>query len=272
MEVFLGKNGTGKTTLFDVLGFIKACVTENVRSALQARGGYSEVHTREPQPSSQSEGSPFDAEGDISFIFNYKVTPNQSLFIYELHIGLNEKNEPAISYEALYSNEFGRKRFVFARKEELVTFIKKQEDGLVMITGDFPPEFKMADSAAVALNLIGQMDEYQDAVILRKYIEGWFISDFQIDKMRLTQDVSYNESLNRKGDNLPNVAQYLYNRHPDRFAGILKKMQDRIPGVTKVEVKTTEEDGILLRFQDGRFKDPFASRYVSDGTITNIWR
>jgi predicted ATPase len=254
MEVFLGENGAGKTTLFDVFGFIKSCLTENVRSALQARGGYNEVHSR-------------DTEGDISFILNYKAAPEQSLFVYELHITLNEKNEPVISYEALYSIEFGRKRFVFSRKGELVTFIKKQEDDLVMITGDFPPKFKMADSAAVALNLIGQMEEHQDAVILHKYIEDWFVADFQIDKMRLTQDVSYNESLNRKGDNIANVAQYLYDRHPDRFAGILKKMQDRIPGVTKVEAKTTEEGGILLRFQDGRFKDPFASRYVSDGTI-----
>jgi predicted ATPase len=267
IEVFLGENGTGKTTLFDVFGFMKACLTENVRSALQARGGYSEVHSRAPQPSPQGEGSPLDAEGNISFVIEYKMTPNQPLFIYELHIGLNGKNEPSIGYEALYSNEFGGKRFVFVRKGEFVTFTKKQEDGLKMVTGDAPPNFKMADGVVLGLSIIGQMEEYQDAVILRKYIENWFISDFQINKMRLTQDVSYNESLNRKGDNIANVAQYLYDRYPDRFTAILKKMQERIPGVTKVEAKTTEEGGILLRFQDGRFKDAFASRYVSDGTI-----
>jgi predicted ATPase len=44
-------------------------------------------------------------------------------------------------------------------------------------------------------------------------------------------------------------------------------MKKRIPGVTKIEAKTNEEGGILLKFQDGHFKDPFASRYVSDGTI-----
>lgn len=47
MAVFLGENGAGKTTRFDVFGFMKSCLTENVRSPLQARGGYNEVHSRD---------------------------------------------------------------------------------------------------------------------------------------------------------------------------------------------------------------------------------
>ena len=41
----------------------------------------------------------------------------------------------------------------------------------------------------------------------------------------------------------------------------------RVPGVTKVEAKPTEDGRLVLRFQDGAFKDPFIARYVSDGTI-----
>ena len=44
-------------------------------------------------------------------------------------------------------------------------------------------------------------------------------------------------------------------------------MQERVPGVSKVEAKLTEDDRLVLRFQDGSFKDPFIARYVSDGTI-----
>ena len=35
----------------------------------------------------------------------------------------------------------------------------------------------------------------------------------------------------------------------------------------KVEAKPTEDGRLVLRFQDGSFKDPFIARYVSDGTI-----
>jgi predicted ATPase len=85
--------------------------------------------------------------------------------------------------------------------------------------------------------------------------------------MRDIQDVAYHESLSRKADNLANVAQYLHDQHPEKFEQIREKMQKRIPGVTEVDAKTTETGGILLRFQDGKFKNPFASKYVSDGTI-----
>jgi predicted ATPase len=63
------------------------------------------------------------------------------------------------------------------------------------------------------------------------------------------------------------VAQYLYTYHHDRFDRILKAMEERVPGVTKVEAKSTEDGRLVLRFQDGAFKDPFIARFVSDGTI-----
>jgi predicted ATPase len=66
MAVFLGENGVGKSTLFDVFGFIKTCLIENIRSALQARGGYNEVHSR-------------DSDGDIQLLFKYRTDSNSPL-------------------------------------------------------------------------------------------------------------------------------------------------------------------------------------------------
>jgi predicted ATPase len=81
LAVFLGENGVGKSTLFDVFGFMKQCLTENVRSALQARGGYNEVHTR-------------DTEGDIILIFQYRIEQNSPRCTYELQISLDENKNP----------------------------------------------------------------------------------------------------------------------------------------------------------------------------------
>ena len=44
-------------------------------------------------------------------------------------------------------------------------------------------------------------------------------------------------------------------------------MSHRVPGVSSVEAKSTDDGRLVLRFQDGSFKDPFIARYVSDGTI-----
>ena len=36
--VVVGANGTGKTTLFDLFGFLKDCLTHNVSKALKSAG------------------------------------------------------------------------------------------------------------------------------------------------------------------------------------------------------------------------------------------
>jgi predicted ATPase len=44
-------------------------------------------------------------------------------------------------------------------------------------------------------------------------------------------------------------------------------MQRRVPGVSLVEPRKTEDGRLVLRFKDGSFRDPFIARHVSDGTI-----
>ena len=44
-------------------------------------------------------------------------------------------------------------------------------------------------------------------------------------------------------------------------------MKRRVPGISHIEAKSTEDGRLVLRFQDGKFHDPFIARFVSDGTI-----
>jgi len=256
MAVFLGENGVGKSTLFDVFGFMKACLTENVRSALQARGGYNEVHSR-------------GADGNIEIILKYRIAPSKPLCTYELQIALDNKNPVIIKELLSYRRGSGGRHWSFIDfslgKGKAIT----NEGALKENIKDADREdFSLASPDILAIKSLGQMQKFGAAVELRQFLEDWFVSDFQIDKMRQTEEVAYNESLSRKADNIANVAQYLFDQYPDRFNKILKKMKERIPGITNVEAKTTEAgDGILLKFHDGRFKNPFASRYVSDGTM-----
>jgi predicted ATPase len=69
------------------------------------------------------------------------------------------------------------------------------------------------------------------------------------------------------GDNLPRVAQFLFEQHPKTFKKILKIMARRVPGVQAVEPRLMDDGYLTLRFQDGSFKTPFLDKYVSDGTI-----
>ena len=84
---------------------------------------------------------------------------------------------------------------------------------------------------------------------------------------RPSAEAGYAEHLSNRGDNIAQVAQYLFENHRDCFDRVIQSMKERVPGVSKVEAKPTEDGRLVLRFQDGSFKDPFIARYVSDGTI-----
>jgi predicted ATPase len=98
-------------------------------------------------------------------------------------------------------------------------------------------------------------------------IENWHVSDFHVSDARPSQEDGFAEHLSTRGENLPLVANYLFEHHRPAFDRILKAMQQRVPGVSVVEPRQTEDGRLVLRFQDGSFKDPFIARHVSDGTI-----
>jgi predicted ATPase len=128
-------------------------------------------------------------------------------------------------------------------------------------------EYVLDDSGVLAIKGLGQFKEFRVVAEFRSLIENWHISDFHIADAGSSADAGYAEHLSTRGDNIAQVAQYLYENHPDRFDQALQAMKERVPGITKVEAKATEDGRLVLRFQDGSFKDPFIARYVSDGTI-----
>ena len=98
-------------------------------------------------------------------------------------------------------------------------------------------------------------------------IENWHVSDFHIQDARPSQEAGVAEHLSQTGENLPLVTQFLYEHHQKLFTKILSKMSQRVPGVQDVQAEQTIDGRVVLKFQDGAFKDPFVARYVSDGTI-----
>lgn len=117
---------------------------------------------------------------------------------------------------------------------------------------------------------MAQFERFPAVVALGNLIENWHVSDFHISKARPEQDAGYAENLSREGENLSLVIEYLYKHHPKIFCTILNLLKQRIPGITNVESKTTEEGRVLLKFQDWSFEDPFLARYVSDGTMEAV--
>ncbi len=256
LAVFLGKNGAGKTTFFDVFGFMHDCLITNVSAAISKRGGFDEVRSR-------------GQNGDISFTIQFRPGADEPLITYEISIGIGDRNRIIVKNECLRMRrgQHGAPWKIldfqagegFAAEGELRTY---QDVQLADRTKQ-----RLESQDVLAIKGLGQFKNFVAVNQFRKLIEDWYVADFRIDAARERQEENYSERLSRTGNNLAAVTKYLFDTYPERFQEILEKMKERIPGVKNVEAKTTDDGYIVLRFQDGQFKNPFSARFVSDGTI-----
>lgn len=257
--VLVGANGTGKSTLFDVFSFLKDALSMNVGKALAKRGGYREVasrgHTHEPI--------------ELTLQFRLDITGRERLVTYVLRIAPDRNGRPVVEREVLrYKRgaygapfrflDFSRgKGYAITNEEDF----SKQDEHLTR------EEQELDAPDILAIKGLGQFERFKAASAFRLMIENWHISDFHVSDARPSQEDGFAEHLSTRGDNLPLVANFLYEHHRDRFDHVIDAMKRRVPGISIVESKQTEDGRLVLRFQDGSFKDPFIARHVSDGTI-----
>ena len=256
--VIIGANGTGKSTLFDIFGFLRDALKNNIRQALQIRGGYKEVITRGQEKE----------DIEIELQFRMKISDTERLVTYQIIIGQNN-NRPVIKREILrYKRGEHGKPFHFLDFQLGQGYAITNEEDFSNPDKELDREEQQLESNDIlAIKGLGQFQRFKAATAFRSLIENWHVSDFHISEARGSKEISYAEHLSPTGDNIATVAQYIYQQYPTIFQQILEKMKQRVPGISSVEAKETEDGRLILRFQDQAFKDPFIDRYVSDGTM-----
>ena len=230
-------------------------MSQNINNALTKLGGpkgFQEVRTR-------------NSTGPIEIEIQYKIDNKPPLITYQLII--NELNGKAYVEKELlkYRRGQGGKPWHFLEFEkgegsaitnEATTQIKEKRE-----------KQKLKSPDILAIKGLAQFEKFPAVVTLGNLIENWHLSDIHVDKARIENTLDGAEHLSRDGSNLATVLLYLKKLHPEIFEKILNQLKHRIPGISTIETKTTEEGKVLLKFQDGAFEDPFLARFVSDGTI-----
>ncbi len=256
--VFVGANGTGKSTILSMFGFLKDALTSNVNAAIMKLGGsrgFQEVRSR-------------NSQGPIVIEIKFQDNPASPVTTYFLQI--NEENGKAIVEREILRYRRGSRgapwHFLdFSNGKGWA--VTNELDQVKDVKDLIREEQSLKSPDILAVKGLAQFERFPAVVALGNLIENWHVSDFHISQARPEQEAGYAEHLSREGENLSLVIEYLYKEHYPVFQKIISLLAKRVPGISSVEAKTTEEGRVLLKFQDGSFEDPFLAKYVSDGTI-----
>ncbi len=251
LTVFVGPNGSGKSTIFDVFAFLSESFTSGLRKAWDKRGRFRELRTR-------------GVKGPITFELKYRENPESPLITYHLSID-EDLTGPFVAEEWLQL-----RRQQHGKPFRFLDF--KRGAGLV-VTGEMPDEQderieETLDAPEVlAVNTLGQLARHPRISALRRFITGWYLSYLTADSARGVPEAGPQERLSATGDNLPNVIQYLKERHSERLEKILQVMSMRVPQLEKVDAEFLADGRLLLRIKDAPFSEPILAKFASDGTL-----
>lgn len=259
--VVIGKNGVGKSSLFDAFGFVADCLASDVETAcdMKQRGGFDRLRSN-------------GVNEPIRFEIYYREAPNERPITYELSINLDGSGRPYVESELLKQRRKGQKHgrpypflrldrgkgLVWAGEEAVET--EGEEDRTQAVV-------ELTDPRQLGIATLGTLKEHPRIKRFRDFLKGWYLSYFYPDAARSLPSAGPQRHLNVHGDNIGNVVQFMEREHKDRFKSILARIASKIPGIAKIDTEVTADKRVLLRFNDGAFDDPFFAQQMSDGTL-----
>ncbi len=275
LTTVIGKNGVGKSTIFDALCFLADALRSGVEEACDSRGrgGFRRLR-------SQGQDQP------IRFEIYYRQQRNSRPITYELSID-ERRGRPFVSSERLRQRRKGQRygrpySFLHLYHGEGAAWKggdalnASDEDEDILGNGTPPTKpdesgekeyVELDDSGHLGIATLGSLRQHPRIAAFRRFIENWYLSYFTPDAARDLPLAGPQKHLNMHGDNLGNVVQFMQRQHPERFRSILKRIAEKIPGIDRIDTEQTPDGRLLLRFNDQGFEDPFFAQQMSDGTL-----
>lgn len=260
--VVIGKNGVGKSTLFDAFGFVADCLNRDVETACddRRRGGFERMRSH-------------GVDEPIEFEIYYRESRNERPITYELAINCDRSGRPYVASEILRQRRKGQRfgrPYPFLRLERGKGKVWAGEEALELASGEedtAKEDVELTDLRQLGIATLGTLKEHPRIKRFRDFLKGWYLSYFHPDAARSIPPAGAQRHLNVHGDNMGNVVQFMERDHGKKFQEILDRIAGKIPGIKSIRTKITDDKRVLLQFDDGAFKDPFFAGQMSDGTL-----
>ena len=199
MTAVIGKNGVGKSTIFDAFAFLADCLKNGVEEAcdLRERGGFTRI---------RSQG----IKQPVYFEIYYKQDGNSRPITYELEIDLDSSNRPYVQKERLRQRRKGQKagrpfsflimeggRGIVWKGEEQGQQFDEENNKLDLFkflddvrVKDGAEESKnteiveLSDKRKLGIATLGSLTQHPRISTFRQFVESWYLSYFTPDAAR----------------------------------------------------------------------------------------
>lgn len=261
MITIIGPSGNGKSTLADAFGFIADCLELGLEAACDAnnRGGYDQLISQ-------------GVKEPISFEIYYRENKSTTPITYELEIDKDKYERPYVKMERLrYRNQkIGRPlSFLYLQNGVGYAFEGKkggQDEQGNEIDGK-KVNVNLSDKRRLGIVTLGAMKQYERIEKFLGFLRSWYLCYFLPDVARRIQTAAPHPYLDRHGSNINNVAQYMYRENKNEFMKVLEHIQDKLPGIYKIEPQKFDNGQMMLKFWENGFENAFYSPKMSDGTL-----
>lgn len=257
LEVLVGANGSGKSSLFEFLKFLRDSIYQDIPPEIVA-GSIGQQIFHIPGPERFSWTMEIDTGRPVPIVYEGELMGP----VGRTHISF-ERVQSARPLSPEYKDPY---LFMSIREREGVMQdpesrrLQKQEIALKR-----PNQLALSTVTNPAMTILYN---------LREYIRGWrFYSSFNIanDKIRKSVPVEQEPVLHEDAGNLSSVLHYLMTEHPMVFDDLQQHMRSAIPGFKGLVVKARGGPGEVIAFwrEDGIDSD-LSLADLSDGILRLI--
>jgi len=247
LEVLVGANGSGKSSLFEFLRFLRDSLHQDIPPEIVA--------------------------GSIGQQIFHKPGPDR--FRWKLVLGTGET--PLCSYEGVLAGPVGRvqvslERIEWAPERDYApeALMRVEEGSGFFQTASEKQEIVLRRPNQLALS-IATNPRFETPYILREYIRSWrFYSSFNISHEKIRQPVPIEQEpvLQEDAGNLSSVLHYMYTEHALLFDELRQHLKAMVPGFKSLSVKARGGPGQVIAFwQEQGVEGDLSLADLSDGTL-----
>jgi predicted ATPase len=254
LEVIVGANSSGKSSLFEFLKFLRDAVHQEIPPEIVAGAVGQQI---------------FHRPGPDKFWWSVEVDLLQKVTLYYQGEVVGPLGKTRVAFERVRtsrptSSEY-REPYLFMDIREREGVVQDPESG-----GLQRQELSLRKPNQLALSVMTN-PQLGTLYHLREFIAGWrFYNAFNINNAKIRKSVPIEQSpvLHEDGGNLSAVLFYLMTEHPLLFDELKTHVRSAVPGFKDLTVKARGGPGEVIAFWRERGVDEALSLAdLSDGTL-----